>query len=230
MYLRQRHFVSRIVAVCCGVGLTLAIAYAWASQPGGSAGQGEASGVVPASVVVEVLSSGKIDTAVGELPLEGLPSYIEGLLSADPSLVVVVKAESGTLFKRLAEVLQQLDPLQESGRLPSSQLVFLGAPGIEVPTGGAASEVPSNAAWVAVSEDGVVRVSDGTHRSVVMENSEELRLFASSAVSQASEKPFVVKLEDGLPVQAVQDIVDALRKAGVKQMLILSRDSHGDAQ
>ena len=93
---------------------------------------------------------------------------------------------------------------------------------VELPRTMVREEVPREAAFVSVDEDGVIRVSAGKESSVPVPSFEEVQSFAADVVTRMPQQPFVVKADAGTRYQVIDRIIDALKQARVQTIYLLS--------
>jgi len=102
---------------------------------------------------------------------------------------------------------------------------------VELPKTDIRLEVPEDSAYVSVTESGFIRVSSGEEISVQVPSAEEVFSMASSVVAQDPGKAFVLKADRNVPYRAVDEVIDALKRANVRNVYLLSqqeiRDSTG---
>ena len=93
---------------------------------------------------------------------------------------------------------------------------------VELPRTMVREEVPREAAFVSVDEDGVIRVSAGKESSVPVPSFEEVQSFAADVVTRMPQQSFVVKADAGTRYQVIDRIIDALKQARVQTIYLLS--------
>ena len=93
---------------------------------------------------------------------------------------------------------------------------------VELPRPMVREEVPREAAFVSVDEDGVIRVSAGKESSVPVPSFEEVQSFAADVVTRMPQQSFVVKADARTRYQVVDRIIDALKQARVQTIYLLS--------
>jgi len=84
-------------------------------------------------------------------------------------------------------------------------------------------EVPKKAAYISVNEAGQIKVSSGEELSVPVTSSEDVLSFAAGVVATNPNKDFVIKADEEVPYRTVDGIIDALKRANVKVIYLLSR-------
>jgi biopolymer transport protein ExbD len=84
-------------------------------------------------------------------------------------------------------------------------------------------EVPSQSAYIAVTEGGVIKVSDGTQMSVSVGGVEDVVSFATGVVAGDPSKAFVIKADNSVPYRTVDGVIDALKRAKVEVIYLLSQ-------
>ena len=83
-------------------------------------------------------------------------------------------------------------------------------------------EVPKKAAYVTVDPSGQYKVSNGEELSVSVSGTEEVFSFAAGVISQDPGKEFVLKADGGVPYRQVDAAIDALKRAKVRIIYLLS--------
>ena len=83
-------------------------------------------------------------------------------------------------------------------------------------------EIPKQAAYVSVTTNGQIRVSNGEEISVPVPGPDEVLSFAAGVVQIDPSKPFVLKADKDVPYQYVDGVIDALKQAKAKVIYLLS--------
>jgi biopolymer transport protein ExbD len=83
-------------------------------------------------------------------------------------------------------------------------------------------EVPREAAYVSVDNNGVIRVSAGKETSVPVPSVEEVQSFAADVVIKDPQHSFVIKADRDTRYQVIDKIIDALKQAKVHVIYLLS--------
>ena len=83
-------------------------------------------------------------------------------------------------------------------------------------------EIPKKAAYVSVNEAGQIKVSSGEELSVPVSSSEDVLSFAAGVVASTPGKEFVIKADDQVPYRIIDEIIDALKRAQVEVIYLLS--------
>jgi len=83
-------------------------------------------------------------------------------------------------------------------------------------------EVPKKAAYVSVTEVGLIKVSDGEALSNPVLGVEDVLSFAAQVVATDPSKPFVLKADQNVPYDVIDKIIDALKQAKVEIIYLLS--------
>jgi biopolymer transport protein ExbD len=83
-------------------------------------------------------------------------------------------------------------------------------------------EVPREAAYVSVDQDGVIRVSAGKESSVPVPSFEEVQSFAADVIARNPQQSFVVKADAKTRYQVIDRVIDALKQARVQTIYLLS--------
>lgn len=93
---------------------------------------------------------------------------------------------------------------------------------VELPRTLVREEVPREAAYVSVDQDGVIRVSAGKESSVPVPSFEEVSSFAADVVSRSPQQSFVIKADAKTRYQVIDRVIDALKQARVQTIYLLS--------
>jgi biopolymer transport protein ExbD len=83
-------------------------------------------------------------------------------------------------------------------------------------------EVPKKAAYVSIDDAGRIKVSSGEELSASVPGAEDVFAFAAGVIAQEPTKEFVVKADENVPYRDVDAVVDALKRAKVKLIYLLS--------
>ena len=83
-------------------------------------------------------------------------------------------------------------------------------------------EIPKQAAYVSVTENGQIRVSSGEEISVPVPGPDEVLSFAAGVVQIDPSKPFVLKADKDVPYQYVDGVIDSLKQAKAQVIYLLS--------
>ena len=75
---------------------------------------------------------------------------------------------------------------------------------------------------VAIDPYGQIKVSDGEELSNSVPTAEDVNAFAVSVVAMDPGKAFVLKADSGVPYGDVDQVMDALKRAKVKVIYLLS--------
>ena len=94
---------------------------------------------------------------------------------------------------------------------------------VELPKTGIRLEVPEDSAYVSITETGFIRVSSGDELSFQVPSAEEVFSMASSVVAKDPQKSFVLKADREVPYRAVDEVIDALKRANVRNVYLLSQ-------
>jgi len=100
---------------------------------------------------------------------------------------------------------------------------------VELPATGIRLEIPEESAYVSITESGVIRVSGGDEISYAVPSAEEVFSLASVVVSQDPTKAFVLKADRDVPYQYVDEVIDALKRAKVRNVYLLSQQETRDS-
>lgn len=89
-------------------------------------------------------------------------------------------------------------------------------------------EIPKQAAYVSVTENGQIRVSSGEEISVPVPGPDEVLSFAAGVVQNDPSKPFVLKADKDVPYQYVDGVIDSLKQAKAQVIYLLSNQDTVD--
>jgi biopolymer transport protein ExbD len=84
-------------------------------------------------------------------------------------------------------------------------------------------EVPKQAAYISITEAGVIRVSGGEEISTVVPGVEDVVSFAASVVANQPNKEFIIKADSNVPYRTVDRVIDALKQSRVPVIYLLSQ-------
>ncbi len=82
-------------------------------------------------------------------------------------------------------------------------------------------EVPKIAAYISVTDNGQIRVTDGEEMSVPVP-AEDVVTFAANLVSKDPTRPVVLKADQDVPYRNIDLIIDSLKQAKVELIYLLS--------
>lgn len=94
---------------------------------------------------------------------------------------------------------------------------------VELPSTVVRSEVPKKAAYISVNEAGQIKVSSGEELSVPVASTEDVLSFAAGVMASNPDKEFVIKADEKVPYRTIDGIIDALKRARVRVIYLLSR-------
>ena len=83
-------------------------------------------------------------------------------------------------------------------------------------------EVPKKAAYVSVDPNGRLRVSNGEEMSALVPGVEDVLSFAASIIATDPGKAFVLKADTETEYRNVDEVLDALKRAKVEIIYLLS--------
>ena len=83
-------------------------------------------------------------------------------------------------------------------------------------------EVPKKAAYVSVTEQGLIKVSDGEELSNPVPGVEDVLSFAATVVAIDPSRPFVLKADSNVAYDHIDKVIDALKQAKVEVIHLLS--------
>lgn len=89
-------------------------------------------------------------------------------------------------------------------------------------------EVPKEAAYVAITVDGVIRVTTGDEMSVPVPSIDDVVTFASSVVQAYPGRPVILKADADVPYEKVDKVIDSLKQAEVELVYLLSDQTRVD--
>ncbi len=93
---------------------------------------------------------------------------------------------------------------------------------VELPRTELRVEIPKKAAYVTVNREGLITVSSGEEMSAPVPSAEEVVSFASGVVTANPSKEFVLKADANTPYSKVDELIDALKRAEVRVIYLLS--------
>ncbi len=88
--------------------------------------------------------------------------------------------------------------------------------------------IPKKAAYVSIEQGGQLRVSNGEEISVVVPGVEDVLAFAATIIARDPTKDFVLKADAGTEYRHVDQVIDALKRAKVKVIYLLSDAEQAD--
>ncbi len=83
-------------------------------------------------------------------------------------------------------------------------------------------EIPKKAAYVSIDGNGRIRASNGTEASVLVPTADEVLSMAVNVISTDPAKTFVVKSDGDVPWEKIDEVLDALKRAKVRELYLLS--------
>ena len=83
-------------------------------------------------------------------------------------------------------------------------------------------EIPKKAAYVSIDGQGQLRVSNGEEMSAVVPGVEDVLSFAAGVIATDPSKEFVLKADGEVDYRHVDAVIDALKRAKVKMIFLLS--------
>lgn len=90
-------------------------------------------------------------------------------------------------------------------------------------------EIPKEAAYISVTDNRQIRVTDGEEMSVPV-GQEDVVSFAANLVSRFPGRPVVLKADANVPYEQVDKIIDSLKQAKVELIYLLSEQKTVDEQ
>lgn len=91
-------------------------------------------------------------------------------------------------------------------------------------------EIPKKAAYISIDGGGRIKVSDGEELSAPVAGVEDVVSFAAGVVTRSPAKPFVLKADKGVEYRSVDQVIDALKRAKVEVIYLLSEQKTIDGQ
>ena len=82
-------------------------------------------------------------------------------------------------------------------------------------------EIPKEAAYIALTENGMIRVTTGEEMSQQIPQQDVIS-FASNVVAQFPGRPIVLKADANVPYEQVDEVIDAMKQAQVELIYLLS--------
>ena len=89
-------------------------------------------------------------------------------------------------------------------------------------------EIPKEVAYISVTENRQIRVTDGEAMSVAV-STEDVVSFAADLVSRFPGRPVVLKADANVPYEQVDKIIDALKQAKIELIYLLSEQKTVEA-
>lgn len=83
-------------------------------------------------------------------------------------------------------------------------------------------EIPKQSAYVSIDPNGRIRVSDGNEQSALVSAADEVLSMAAGVIAVDPTKVFVVKSDGGVTWDKVDEVIDALKRAKVRDVYLLS--------
>jgi biopolymer transport protein ExbD len=83
-------------------------------------------------------------------------------------------------------------------------------------------EIPKKAAYISVTNSGLIKVSDGEQLSNPVPGVEDVLSFAAQVVAMNPAKPFVLKADRNVPYDLIDRVIDSLKQAKVEVIYLLS--------
>lgn len=83
-------------------------------------------------------------------------------------------------------------------------------------------EVPKIAAYVSITEQGQVRVTDGESTSTLISRIDDIDSFAANLKAAYPDRPVILKADSQVAYKTVDRVLDALKLAKVEQIFLLS--------
>ena len=83
-------------------------------------------------------------------------------------------------------------------------------------------EIPKQSAYVSIDPNGRIRVSDGNEQSALVSAADEVLSMAAGVIAMDPQKVFVVKSDGDVQWEKVDEVIDALKRAKVRDVYLLS--------
>jgi biopolymer transport protein ExbD len=83
-------------------------------------------------------------------------------------------------------------------------------------------EIPKKAAYVTIDNNGEIKVSNGEEMSVSVPGAEDVVSFAAGVIATSPMKEFVIKADAEVSYRQVDEVMDALKRAKVRLIYLLS--------
>ena len=83
-------------------------------------------------------------------------------------------------------------------------------------------EIPKQSAYVSIDPNGRIRVSAGTEASSLVSAADEVLSMAATVIAADPQKVFVVKAHGEVEWLKVDEVIDALKRAKVRDVYLLS--------
>jgi biopolymer transport protein ExbD len=83
-------------------------------------------------------------------------------------------------------------------------------------------EIPKQSAYVSIDPNGRIRVSDGNEQSALVSAADEVLSMAAGVIAMDPQKVFVVKSDGEVSWDKVDEVIDALKRAKVRDVYLLS--------
>ena len=83
-------------------------------------------------------------------------------------------------------------------------------------------EIPKQSAYVSIDPNGRIRVSDGNAQSALVSAADEVLSMAAGVIAMDPQKVFVVKSDGEVSWDKVDEVIDALKRAKVRDVYLLS--------
>jgi biopolymer transport protein ExbD len=90
-------------------------------------------------------------------------------------------------------------------------------------------EVPKKAAFVSIDTEGRLRVSSGEEMSALVPGVEDVLSFAAGVIATDPSKAFVIKADTDTEYRHIDAVIDALKRAKVEVIYMLSVQETIDA-
>ncbi len=83
-------------------------------------------------------------------------------------------------------------------------------------------EIPKQSAYVSIDPNGRIRVSNGTEASVLVSAADDVFSSAAQVIARDPMKVFVIKSDGDVNWERVDEVIDALKRAKVRDVYLLS--------
>ncbi len=89
-------------------------------------------------------------------------------------------------------------------------------------------EIPKEVAYISVTSNGQIRVTDGDEMSAPVPNVDDVVTFAANLVAKYPDRAIVLKADADVPYRSVDKILDSLKQAKVELIYLLSEQRTAD--
>jgi biopolymer transport protein ExbD len=97
---------------------------------------------------------------------------------------------------------------------------------VKLPLSSERDEIPRGSAFVVVTQEGALKFSNGSEESRELRQMEDVYFAALQLTSSAPGLPFVIKADEAVRCAAIDQVMDALRRARVQKIILLTNQEH----